>query len=86
MSFPSTGSPEFWEAYYNLPKPVRAVARKNYHLWQAEPFHPSLNFKKIGGENWSARVGKHHRAMGKFVEGGFLWNWIGTHAEYDRLA
>jgi hypothetical protein len=31
------------------------------------------------------RVGIHYRAVGQFVEGGFLWEWIGTHAEYDQM-
>src|SRR5439155_16918769 len=34
----------------------------------------------------TGRVGDHYRAIGKFVEGGFLWEWFGTHGEYDRLA
>jgi hypothetical protein len=25
-------------------------------------------------------------AVGHFVKDGFLWEWIGTHGEYDRLA
>jgi hypothetical protein len=43
-------------------------------------------FKKVRDENWSVRIGNHYGAMGKFVEGAFLWEWIGTHGEYDRLA
>jgi hypothetical protein len=85
VTFPSAGSPEFWEAYYRLPEAVRALARKNYRLWQGDPFHPSLNFKKVSGENWSVRIGAHYRATGKFVEHAFLWEWIGTHEEYNRL-
>jgi hypothetical protein len=61
------------------------VSAQNYRLWQANAFHPSLNFKKVGGENWSVRIGDHYRAMGKFVEGAFLWEWIGPHEEYNRL-
>jgi hypothetical protein len=34
---------------------------------------------------WSARVGEQYRALGKDVEGGVLWFWIGTHADYDKL-
>jgi hypothetical protein len=86
VTFPSSGSPEFWKTYYRLPEAVRVLARKNYRLWQANPFHPSLVFKKVGGENWSVRIGAHYRAIGKFVEDGFLWEWIGTHGDYDRLA
>jgi len=44
-----------------------------------------LHFKKLG-KFWSARVGLHHRALAAEVEDGMLWVWIGTHAEYDRLA
>ena len=44
-----------------------------------------LQFKKLRGENWSARVGIHYRAIGHFVKDGFLWEWIGTHEEYNRL-
>jgi hypothetical protein len=43
-----------------------------------------LHFKKIDGF-WSVRVGIHHRALAIDVEGGVLWFWIGSHAEYDRI-
>lgn len=86
MRFPSTGTPEFWVCYHQLPKDIRRLVRKNYWLWSLEPFHPSLNFKKVCGENWLVRIGMHYRALRKFVEGHFVWQWIGTHAEYDRLA
>ena len=51
---------------------------------KADHSHPSLQFKKIG-KVWSARVGSHYRAVATSVYGGFLWVWIGTHADYDRL-
>ena len=47
------------------------------------PRHPSLHFKKVG-KVWSARVGIHHRAIATEIEGGFLWVWIGSHADYDK--
>jgi hypothetical protein len=31
------------------------------------------------------RVGAHYRALGTGIEGGVLWFWIGSHADYDRL-
>jgi hypothetical protein len=86
VSFPSRGTPEFWKLYGSLPREVRKLAGKNYQLWSHEPFHPSLNFKKINRGKWSVRVGIHYRAVGKFEGNGFAWDWIGTHAEYDRLA
>ena len=85
MSFRSSATPEFWKAYYQLPDPVRTLARKNYRLWQADPFYASLHFKKVGRENWSVRIGDHYRAVGKFVDAAFLWEWIGTHEAYNQL-
>ncbi len=47
--------------------------------------HPSLHFKKIGGSKWSVRIGIYYRTIGKFEGDSFVWDWIGTHADYDRL-
>ncbi|WP_420795895.1 hypothetical protein [Candidatus Symbiobacter mobilis] len=46
--------------------------------------HPSLQFKKCGTV-YSVRVGSHYRALATTIQEGFLWFWIGTHAEYDKL-
>ena len=84
MTIPSRGTPEFWRLYRALPDEVRSLARKNYHLWSVNAFHPSLHFKSIGKPNWSVRIGSHYRAVGRFSEKTFLWEWIGSHEEYDR--
>lgn len=84
MRIASRGTPEFWRLYRQLPVEVKEVARKNYRLWQANAFHPSLHFKPIGKPNWSARVGQHYRAIGRFLGDEFLWEWIGSHADYDK--
>jgi hypothetical protein len=80
----SRGTPEFWRLYHALPAATRSTARKNYRLWQSHAFHPSLHFKPIGGGNWSVRVGNHYRAIGRFLADEFLWEWIGSHADYDK--
>jgi len=77
-------SPAFWENYIRLPQQVRALADKNYALLKTDPRHPSLQLKKVG-RFWSVRVGIHHRALAVEVDGGLLWFWIGSHADYDRL-
>jgi hypothetical protein len=74
----------FWQAYSRLPQSVRNVADKNYELLKRDPKHPSLHFKQVG-RYWSVRVGMNYRALGIDVEGGILWFWIGSHADYDRL-
>jgi hypothetical protein len=77
-------SARFWELYRALPADVRALADKNFGLLQSDPSHPSLHFKKLG-RVWSARVGARYRAIAVAIDGGFLWIWIGSHAEYDKL-
>ena len=77
-------SPEFWRAYHGLPEPTRALADKNFALLKSDPKHPSLHFKKIGSI-WSVRAGLRTRALAAEVDGGLLWFWIGSHAEYDKL-
>ncbi len=79
--------PRFWSLYHQLPEHVRELADKNYELLRADPFHPSLHFKKVGQTRqlWSVRVGEHYRALATERPEGIFKFWIGTHAEYDRL-
>jgi len=77
-------SPAFWEAYRKLPENVRAVADKNFQILKANPQYPSLQFKRVG-RFWSVRAGLRYRALAVDVEGGLLWFWIGSHADYDTL-
>jgi hypothetical protein len=77
-------SPDFWELFNELPQEVQDLARANYELLKSDPRHPSLHFKKVG-DYWSVRVGLKYRALATEVEGGLLWGWIGSHAEYDRI-
>ncbi len=74
----------FWSCFNKLPEATQKTARKNYELIKDNPKHPSLHFKKVG-QFWSARVGIHYRALAIEDDGGFIWVWIGTHEEYDRL-
>ena len=70
--------------YESLPNEIREIANKNFKLLKTDPRHPSLQFKKIG-IFWSARVGLAHLALA--IEDGedFIWVWIGTHDEYERM-
>jgi len=74
----------FWRRYHRLPQEIRQRADKNFELLKANPYHPSLHFKKIG-TLWSARVGSGYRALGLDEGDTVQWFWIGTHAEYDKL-
>jgi hypothetical protein len=77
-------SPAFWGAYSELPAAVRELADKNYALLKENRQHPSLHFKKVG-RFWSVRIGLRYRALATEVDGGLLWFWIGSHADYDAL-
>jgi hypothetical protein len=77
-------SPKFWTAYQALPLSVRKLADANFEILKRDPRHPSLQFKKLG-RYWSVRVGLRYRALSVEVDGGYLWFWIGSHSDYDRL-
>lgn len=75
---------QFWERYYNLPGEVRNAADKAFQLLKENPRHPSLQLKKVGSF-WSVRVGLAYRALAVEDDEGFIWVWIGSHADYDRM-
>jgi hypothetical protein len=77
-------SPNFWSCYRALPAEVQALADRSFFLLKTDSRHPSLHFKKVG-RFWSARVGVHYRTVAVDAPDGFLWFWIGTHSEYDKM-
>jgi hypothetical protein len=74
----------FWRRYRELSPEVQALADRCFALLEADSFHPSLHFKRVG-RYWSARVGLHHRALGLDKPEGAVWFWIGPHDEYDQI-
>jgi hypothetical protein len=77
-------SAAFWKSYQRLPENVRLLADKNCALLKQNPQHPSLHLKKVGRFS-SVRIGTRYRALAVEVEGGLLWFWIGSHADYDVM-
>ena len=77
-------TPDFWRLYNALPRAVQELADKNYALLRADPSHPSLRFREIEGV-WSVRVGARYRALAYRQGVDFVWFWIGSHADYDKL-
>jgi len=79
--------PEFLTLYRALPESVRQQARQAYGLFQQDPHHPSLRFRRIHPTRpvFSARVGLHYRVVGIREGDEISWFWIGSHAEYDQL-
>ena len=74
----------FWRCYQSLPVNVRKRADDAFVLVQKNPRHPSLRLKKVG-PYLSVRVDITHRALAVADEEDFVWVWIGSHDEYDRM-
>jgi hypothetical protein len=77
-------TPRFWRCYRKLPDEIQDLADSKYALLKTDPAHVSLHFKKTASL-WSVRVGLHYRALATEVGGDFVWFWMGSHAEYDKL-
>ncbi len=84
----------FWKLFAALPQMIQELARKQFHLFEQDPHHASLQFKRLVGtrhEVWSARVDNNYRALAVRTKDAqsqeaWLWFWIGTHREYEKLA
>ncbi|MDQ3013695.1 MAG: hypothetical protein M3X11_23690 [Acidobacteriota bacterium] len=45
-SLKSKTTEKFRKAYRELPTEIQRLARESYRLWQSNPSHPNLHFKK----------------------------------------
>jgi hypothetical protein len=77
----------FRHLFSDLPSGVRREAKRAYWLFQRNPAHPGLHFKKLEGEDdiYSARIGLDYRALAVMKKDRIVWYWIGSHTDYDRL-
>jgi hypothetical protein len=39
----------------------------------------------VAGDIWSVRVGRNYRALAKRLPDAWLWFWIGSHEDYNKL-
>ena len=74
----------FWKCFEKLPELVQKLSKQNFQLLKTNPWHPSLHFKKVG-KLWSVRADISHRALAVKDGEDFIWSWIGTHDEYERM-
>ena len=81
----SLATNDFRQAYAKLSPKMKEQARKAYQLWQESPLHPSLHFKKVGKDLWSARISGGYRALALKKGNDYYWIWIGSHDEYEAL-
>jgi len=75
---------DFKKLFALLPAHVQEQAVKAFLLWQANPWHPSLDFKPHNAPYWSVRVSRDYRAVGARDGDTIIWTWIGTHGTYDK--
>ena len=83
----SSVTKDFRDLLYRLPTTTQEQAARAYALWRTDPYHNSLQFKRVSQRQpiYSVRVGLGYRAL-ELREGDHLyWFWIGPHAEYDEL-
>ena len=78
---------QFWKLFDRLPKKVRFQAVLAYHRWRTNPYHSSLQFKRVGKvvPVYSVRIGRNWRSLGLKKDEVVTWFWIGSHSEYDKL-
>jgi hypothetical protein len=74
----------FWRCYDQLPARIRKLADKNFALFKANPWHPSLGFAKKGAI-YTVEIGRSYRALARERNGHYYWFWIGTHEEYNNF-
>jgi hypothetical protein len=82
----SSTTRDFRKQLNQLPIAVRDP-NKAYSLWKADPYHPSLQFKRVSQRQpiYSVRVSLNYRTLGLLENDHVYWFWIGTHTEYDEL-
>jgi hypothetical protein len=79
---------QFRELLRNLPNDVRKQAYAAYRQFKRDPYHPSLQFKRVSQRKalYSVRIGISYRALGlKEADDLIIWLWVGSHADYDKL-
>ncbi|MCY3739845.1 MAG: hypothetical protein OXH00_02360 [Candidatus Poribacteria bacterium] len=77
----------FRDMLATLPRQIRQSARETYTLFNLNPNHPSLQFKKVHNTRpiYSVRINVDYRAVGEIDENDIIWFWIGPHREYEKL-
>ena len=78
---------DFRRRFSQLPPAVQQQAGRAYRLWRSDPYHRSLQFKRVGRYEplYSVRVGLTYRALSLREGDSIYWFWIGPHAEYEEL-
>jgi mRNA-degrading endonuclease RelE of RelBE toxin-antitoxin system len=87
MNLRSERTEKFRKAYLSLPPNVRRQAQRAYRLFQRNPQHPGLRFKRVHQTRpiYSVRINDDYRAVGVLNDDVIIWFWIRSHTDYDKL-
>jgi len=83
----SRATEKFWKLYFDLPTDMQKQAKIAYSQFKDNPYHPSLQFKRIHSVKpiYSVRINIDCRTVG-IVDGiEVVWFWIGSHREYEKI-
>jgi len=77
----------FREALSHLPPEIRRRARRAFELFEQNPHHPGLRFKKVHSRDpiYSVRISQDYRAVAALSGDLAVWFFIGNHADYEKL-
>jgi len=77
----------FRDSLVGLPGDIQRQSRAAYRLFQQNPHHPGLRFKRIHPRRpiYSVRISAGYRAIGVRDGDEMIWFWIGSHADYDAV-
>ena len=78
---------KFWKLYSTLPTDIRKQAKTAYSQFKKNPYHPSLQFKRVHSNKpiYSVRINIDCRAVGIVDNAEIIWFWIGSHREYEKI-
>lgn len=78
---------KFRALFVLLPNTVKAQAREAYYRFKNDPYHPSLQFKRVHSSKpiYSARINLDFRAVGIIQDHEIIWFWIGSHNIYEKM-
>ena len=78
---------KFRALYSLLPNIIKVQAKQAYKQFKKDPYHPSLQFKRVHSTKpiYSVRINIDYRAVGVIKENQIIWFWIGSHNVYDKL-
>lgn len=78
---------KFRALFILLPETIKAQAKEACQQFKKDPYHPSLQFKRVHSNKpiYSVRVNIDYRAVGVIKDNKIVWFWIGSHNVYDKL-